>query len=216
MGAKYTSFSQRQCGVLVEAVCSEDRPPGVKSWLVSFPSGSPWTVHFILHYLSVLICKIEMLISVPTTRIVRGLNGWLGSSHRKVWYLEVFTKVVIHVLSWLEEDIFSLIPSGCDSSASSTANFHQVWALALLLEASAGSLHSPSWCNVRLLPWCWGYQHLAQRFPANCLYILIKVCVSFESKVDLLADSISSWNGDPPKPRSETREMSFKQLHSFS
>ena len=90
------------------------------------------------------------------------------------------------------------------------------WALALLLEASAGSLHSPSWCNVRLLPWCWGYQHLAQRFQANCLYILIKVCVSFESKVDLPADSISFWNGDPPKPRSETREMSLRQLHSFS
>ena len=42
------------------------------------------------------------------------------------------------------------------------------------------------------------------------------MCVSFESKVDLPADSISFWNGDPPKPRSETREMSLRQLHSFS
>lgn len=140
----------------------------------------------------------------------------MGQVTGEVWYLEVFTEVVILVLSWSEEDIFSLIPSGCDSSASPTANLHQVWALALLLGASAGSSHSPSWCNVRLLPWCWGYQHLAQRLQANYLYILIKVCVSFESKVDLSAGSISSWNGDPWKPRSETREMSFRQLHSFS
>ena len=37
-----------------------------------------------------------------------------------------------------------------------------------------------------------GYEHLAQRLQTNYLYILIKVCVSFESKVDLPAGSISS------------------------
>lgn len=118
--------------------------------------------------------------------------GDCGSSHRRSLITRSVHRGCDSCPSWSEEDIFSLIASSCDSSASSTASLHQVWALALLLEASAGSLHSPSWCNVSLLPWYWGYQHLAQRLQPNYLYILIKVCVSFESKVDLLAGSISS------------------------
>ena len=87
---------------MVEGVCSGANLPGAKSWLTTFLAVSPWAVHFILHYLSLLICKIELTIIVPTTRLNRWL--WVKSLEKCLIHRKCSVEVVILVLSWSGEE----------------------------------------------------------------------------------------------------------------
>lgn len=100
----------------------------------------------------------------------------------------------------------SLVTSGCDSQTLfNTITGCELWPCCWKLLLGHGSC--PPWCNIRMLPWCWACQHLAQRLQAKCLCIYNE-CVSREFKVGLPVGEYS--------PRLETLQSPAQGLEKWT